>query len=60
MASAAARMSEDDDIVELVRELRAMSRVLVGDHSGSAVDELIAERRFAFAKEEAELARYGL
>lgn len=48
------------ELAERVRKLRAMSRVLIGDYSGSAVDALIAERRLAFAKEEAELARYGL
>lgn len=47
-------------IDEVVEELQAMSRVLLGDYSGSAVDELIAERRFAFAQEEAEAARYAL
>ena len=59
-AEAAATAANDTvEIDELVRDLQAMSRVLLGDYSGSAVDALIAERRLEFAREEAKLARYG-
>ena len=47
-------------VASVMERARAMSRELLGDYAGSAVDDLIAERRWEFAKEEAELARYGL
>lgn len=47
-------------IASVMKRARAMSRELLGDNVGSAVDDLLAERRWEFAKEEAERARRGL
>jgi AbrB family looped-hinge helix DNA binding protein len=40
---------------QVVREARAAFKAMVGDHEGSAVDELFAERRAEAEREEADI-----
>ncbi|CAN5145173.1 hypothetical protein BH10PSE12_BH10PSE12_16750 [soil metagenome] len=45
--------------LQVVREVQAAVREMIGPYQGSMVDELIAERRKDAAREDAEMRKWG-